>query len=209
MDLDYPDQAIFIHTTISSLFIFAERVPVTIHAVGHIGIGNEFRNVTQLSKRIAAICVCFSGAYHLDSNSQPVLNFAQPPQGTALSQQQYAGEYLDLTSHKPNENLTNIYGPGWYLVGQDSEIEWLSPMVTIPSIIVTFTGINATNGFHQDYVSRSFPSQSLPIQPYSEFAPEQTNKEFFVTTVVLAVFGVVQGILYAIGKREPKQRKIS
>jgi hypothetical protein len=209
MDFDYSDQYIFIHATISSMFIFAERVPVTIHAVGDIGIGNAFLNVSQLFEGISSICLCFSDAYHLDSNRQPVLNFAQPPQGTALSQQQYAGEYLNMNAHKPNEQLTHIYGPGWYLVGQDSDIEWLSPTNSIPSIIVTFAGINATNGFHQDYVSRSFPSKSLVIQPYSDFASEQTNKEFFAATVVIALFGLGQSILYGIGKRKPKRLKIT
>jgi len=216
MDLDYPEEAIFIHATISSVFIFAERVPVTIHAVGDIGIGNRFPNKTQLAKQIAAICVCFSGAYPLDSKGQPILNLVQPPQGTALSKQQYAGEYLNLVAQKPNEELTIIYGPGWYLAGQDSEIEWTSPMETppsIPFIIVTFTGpvmgFNATNGFHQDYVSQSFPSDQLVIQKYSDFASEQTNKESLATTVVLAVFGAVQGILYAMGRRRPKQPKIN
>jgi hypothetical protein len=72
------------------------------------GLVTGFQNVTQLFNGILAICICFSGAYPLDSKGQPILNFQQPPEGTALSQQQYAGEYLNMVAQKPNEKLTII-----------------------------------------------------------------------------------------------------
>lgn len=209
MDLNFPDQSIFIHATISSLYIFADHMPVTIHAVGDIGIQMRFQNKTQLARGIWAICVCFTGAYQLDANGQPILNFAQPPVGTALSQQQYAGEYLDMYAQKPNEILATVYGSGWYLAGQDTKIEWLSPNTTTPFILVTFAGINMTNGPHEDYAIRSFPLKSFPIQPHSDFGLEQTDQQAYVAGVIFAAFTVGEGILLVVGRREAKRRKIN
>ena len=70
MDLLYQDKKIFIHGTVSSTEPeFAERVPVTVHAVGSIGAGLD---------KVWLICLCFSGAYRLE-NGQVATTINQTP----------------------------------------------------------------------------------------------------------------------------------
>jgi hypothetical protein len=205
LDFLYNERSIFIHATVTSVLMFAERVPVTIHAVGSIGSG--FENASVLFKRIYSICLCFSQAHMLENGQ--LADTSQPPVGTDLSEEQYAGVYLDLTTKKPTEKMTGEFGPGAYLVGHNQTVEWFGPTDSVPSIIVTYMNLTTAHGrLEQEYAIRSYPSKSLHIESFSSYLSTQIEIEFFVTSVIISVFGIAQYLLGAVSKREERKPRI-
>ncbi len=192
LDLFYKDRNIYVHAEISSRQELAETLPATVHAVGTIG--------GELDK-IWNVCVCFSGAY-LVENNQVVPTLNQAP---------FAGEYLSVTHIRPSEISAMTFGQGAYLVGFDQTIEWLSPIESVPAIMVYYRNLTLTNGWlQQNSTSQSYPAKSLHIESYSTLEANKTNIKFYVVSVVGSALAIVQFLLSALSKREkPKLRKIT
>lgn|GEM_PF-4896975 len=206
MDLFYSSRDIFIHATVSSREPeFAERVPVTVHAFGSIGVrsvgSNGFANVSVL-KNVLTVCVVFSGAYQVVGD-KILTNFNPEPS---------AGSCLGITITRPREsyNLTEWmeFGPGAFLVSDDQTIEWLSPTTqSVPSIIITYNGTLSIDGVLRNTISESYPDKSLQIEPNLTLQSDKAYLKDSVVGIIVVVLGLIQAIPWAIRKRKQRALK--
>lgn len=207
VDLYYSRRDIFIHATVSSKEPeFTERVPVTVHAFGSIGVrsvgSNGFANASVL-RNVLTVCVVFSGAYEVVGD-KILTNFNSEPS---------AGSCLGITSTRPHEsyNMTSEwmeFGPGAFLVNNDQTIEWLSPTTqSVPSIIIVYNGILLIDGVPRNTISESYPDKSLQIEPNLTVQSEKTYLKDSVGGIIGVVLGLIQAIPWVISKRKQRDSK--
>lgn len=206
MDLFYSSRDVFIHATVSSTEPeFTERVPVTVHAFGSVGVQsvgwNGFANASVL-KKILVVCVLFSGADDVVAG-KILTNFNPEPS---------AGPCLSVTSTRPPEsyNLTEwmAFGPGAYLGADSQTIEWQNPLPeSVPSILIWYNGTLLIDGVVRNTVSESYPDKSLQIEPNLTVQSDKAYLKDSVAGIIVVVLGLIQAIPWAISKRKKRAPK--
>lgn len=198
------DRDVYIQGTISTTAPeFATEVPVTVYAVGSIGTrsvgGTGYEKNASALKEILTVCLAFSGAHSVVGNRVITNTPRQPTDGAVC---------LVITSIKPKEDLRTQFGSaGAYLAAHTSTIEWLSPIESVPSILIVYWDPVLINGVVKSTNTYTDPTQKIPIEPYSAIESQKDGTKILATEVAFFSFALIQGFIQvalSISKRQQK-----